>query len=81
MEEDILHLQQGKTIRFAKLVRICTKWFGEPRVKGSHHVFKTPWKGDPRVNLQKAGMDAKPYQVKQVIAALERLSGGNEDEL
>ncbi|QED29314.1 type II toxin-antitoxin system HicA family toxin [Microvenator marinus] len=81
MEEDILYLQQSKTVRFARLVRICTKWFGEPRVTGSHHVFKTPWKGDPRVNLQRAGKDAKPYQVKQVIAALERLSGGNEDEL
>lgn len=39
-----------------------------------HHVYKTPWQGDPRVNIQK-GKDgkAKAYQVKQVITAIEKL--------
>lgn len=40
----------------------------------SHHVYKTPWLGDPRVNIQLGrNGKAKPYQVKQVLAAIRRL--------
>ncbi|MGY8714156.1 MAG: toxin HicA, partial [Verrucomicrobiia bacterium] len=39
----------------------------------SHRVYKTPWIGDPRVNIQNAKGKAKVYQVKQVIRAIERL--------
>ena len=47
---------------------VCT-----PRRSGtSHHVFKTPWVGDPRINLQASGRDAKPYQIRQLLAAVER---------
>jgi hypothetical protein len=50
--------------------------FREYRVNGSHHIFKTPWQGDPRINLQKLkGNMAKPYQVKQVLNALRKLKG------
>ncbi len=54
-------------VRFDDLAKVCDHYFGEPRQKGtSHRVYKTPWPGDPRVNIQnKKGM-AKPYQVKQV---------------
>jgi hypothetical protein len=62
-----------KNIRFAYLVRVCQEHFGSERVRGSHHIFKTPWAGDPRINLQRDGQKAKPYQVDQVTAALERL--------
>lgn len=61
--------------RFARLVTICTAFFGSPRISGSHYIFKTPWKGDPRINLQKVKGMAKPYQVRQVISALEKLKG------
>ena len=30
-------------------------------------VFKTPWQGDPRVNIQNAKGKAKVYQVRQVL--------------
>ena len=41
----------------------------------SHAVFKTPWPGDPRVNIQRAkGGKAKPYQVTQVLKAIDKLS-------
>ena len=33
---------------------------------GSHRTYKTPWEGNPRVNIQKDGKEAKRYQVKQV---------------
>ena len=61
-------------VRFQELVRVCDYFFGEPRNRGtSHYVYRTPWRGDPRVNIQsKQGM-VKPYQVRQVIKALEKL--------
>ena len=39
----------------------------------SHCVFKTPWPGDPRVNIQNQKGKAKPYQVRQVLLAIEKL--------
>ena len=60
-------------IKFSRLVKICTSFFGRPRTKGGHHIFKMPWPGDPRINLQKVGSDAKPYQVRDVIRALRQL--------
>ena len=63
-----------KNIRFSDLVKVCEQYFGEPRqTGGSHTVFKTPWQGDTRINLQDDGGKAKPYQVKQVLAALDKL--------
>jgi hypothetical protein len=34
-------------------------------------VFKMPWAGDPRINLQNKNGKAKPYQVKQALAAID----------
>ncbi len=36
-------------------------------------IFKTPWIGDPRVNIQNDKGKAKAYQVKQVLSAIERM--------
>jgi len=63
-----------KGVRFADLCKICNHYFGDPRQEGSSHcVYKTPWKGDPRVNIQNDKGNAKAYQVKQVLRAIERL--------
>jgi hypothetical protein len=35
-------------------------------------VFKTPWPGDPRVNIQNGNGQAKAYQVRQVLAAIDK---------
>ena len=65
-----------KNVRFADLYKLCVEYFGEPRQRGtSHAVFKTPWPGDPRVNIQDDKGKAKAYQVQQVIKAIERLKG------
>ncbi len=66
-------LVNPKNVAFSDLVKICIEAFGRPRIKGSHHVFKVPWSGQPWVNLQKDGKLAKPYQVKQVLVALKKL--------
>jgi hypothetical protein len=66
--------ENPKNIRFADLCKLCDIYFGEPRQKSSsHRVYKTPWQGDPRVNIQNSQGKAKAYQVKQVLKAIIRL--------
>lgn len=66
--------QQPKGMRFQDLCKVCDHYFGEARQKGtSHRIYKTPWPGDPRVNIQNDKGMAKAYQVKQVLLAIERL--------
>jgi len=63
-----------RQVRFKDLCKICDHFFGEPRKDtGSHRVYKTPWHGDPRINIQNHKGKAKAYQVKQVLLALEKL--------
>ena len=73
--EDIVAEMQAnpKGVRFEDLCRACDAYFGHPRQKGtSHRVYKTPWQGDPRVNIQDDRGKAKAYQVRQVLKAIER---------
>ena len=61
-------------VRFRDLCRACDCYFGIPRQGGSsHRVYRTPWPGDPRVNIQNDGGMAKAYQVRQVLKAISRL--------
>ncbi|MFM8841942.1 MAG: toxin HicA [Actinomycetota bacterium] len=61
-------------VRFKDLYRVCVFFFGEPRVKrGSHIIFRMPWSGDPRINIQNSKGKAKEYQVRQVLLAIEKL--------
>jgi len=63
-----------KGIRFQDLCKVCEHYFGEARQTGSsHRVYKTPWQGDPRVNIQNDKGMAKAYQLRQVLKAIERL--------
>lgn len=74
LESAIKELYGEKQIRFLQLLKICENFFGQYRTNGSHHIFKTPWQGDPRINLQKLkGNFAKPYQARQVLRALNKL--------
>ncbi len=60
-------------IRYEDLAKVCEHYFGPPRTSGgSHAVYKTPWRGDPRVNIQNDHGKAKPYQVRQVLAAIDK---------
>jgi hypothetical protein len=74
-------IQNPRAVRFAELCRICNHYFGESRQSGSSHVvYKTPWIGDPRVNIQNEKGMAKLYQVKQVLKAIERLKNENPSQ-
>lgn len=74
--DDIVHRMKlnPNDIRFSDLCLVCDHYFGRARQsKTSHRVYKTPWPGDPRVNIQNNRGKAKAYQVKQVLLAIERL--------
>lgn len=68
-------------IRFSDLCRVCDHYFGDARQSsGSHRVYKTPWHGDPRVNIQNRRGLAKAYQVKQVLRAIERVEKNDDTQ-
>ena len=74
--EKILDMMKREpaNVRFIDLKKVCEAHFGKPRNSGtSHLIFKTPWPGDPRVNIQNDKGKAKAYQVRQVLLAIERL--------
>ena len=77
LEKLLKHIRTNpKGVQFSDLCKICKHYFGKPRQSGtSHKIYKTPWRGDPRVNIQnvKGKGKAKAYQVKQVIKAIERM--------
>jgi hypothetical protein len=70
-----------KGVRFADAMKLAEHYFGPPRKRGSHRIFQTPWPGDPRINLQESGDgQAKAYQVRQLLRAIDKLEGLRHDE-
>lgn len=71
-----------RDVRFADGCKVVSAFFGEPRQKGtSHRVWKMPWSGDPRVNLQMGeGGKAKAYQVRQALQAIDKLRAQRSGE-
>lgn len=67
--------REPDNVRFVELVFLCEAYFGAPRRSGSHTIFKTPWHGNPRINLQNSGGMAKAYQVRQVLNAICKFEG------
>ena len=62
-----------QNVRYDDLHKVCEHFFGPARrAGGSHAGFKTPWPGDPRVNVQNSNGQAKACQVRQVLAAIDK---------
>ena len=63
-----------QNVAFSDLHKVCEHYFGDtarspaPRTRS----FKTPWPGDPRVNIQNDKGKAKAYQVRQVLKAIDK---------
>ncbi len=67
--------REPTNVRFSDVLKVCEESFGTPRQSGtSHAVFKTPWLGDPRVNIQNDKGKAKAYQVRRVLLAIAKLT-------
>lgn len=64
-------------IRFDDLCQFLESLGFEKRVRGSHHLFR---KGgvEEKINLQRAGTNAKPYQVKPVRAVILKAQLGSK---
>ena len=75
VEEILAKMKRNpKDVRFSELCKVCDFCFGEPRQSSSsHRIYKTPWWGDPRINIQNYKGKAKAYQVKQVLMAIQKL--------
>ncbi len=73
--------RNAKGIRFSDLCAVCDAYFGSLRQnRSSHRVYRMPWPGDPRVNIQEDKGFAKAYQVKQVLNAIDKLGGKHENK-
>lgn len=63
-----------KGIKFSDLCKVCEHYFGKPRqTGGSHRIYRTPWQGEPYVNIQSKKGKGKSYQVKQALAAIQKM--------
>lgn len=56
-------------IRFDDLCQLLESLGFEKRVRGSHHLFRKSGV-EEKLNLQRAGSNAKPYHVKQARAVI-----------
>lgn len=55
--------REPANVRFGDLHKVCEAHFGKPRNSGSSHlIFKTPWPGDPSVNIQNDKGKAKVFR-------------------
>jgi Fic family protein len=55
-------------------MKVFLSQMGIARQKSSsHRIYKTPWQGNPRINIQNYKGQAKAYQVIQVHLAIQKL--------
>lgn len=67
-EKILLQIMSGSSdanMSFDELCQFLTRLDFECRIRGSHHIFFKP-NVTERINLQRDGNKAKPYQVRQV---------------
>lgn len=74
----ILSGTSDASIRFDDLCSLLENLGFGKRVKGSHHLFRKAGV-DERINLQREGGNAKPYQVKQVRAFILKYKLGEAE--
>lgn len=63
--QKILQGQADANINFEELCALLKSIGFEERIAGSHHIFRRS-DIEERLNLQRDGAKAKPYQVRQV---------------
>jgi len=63
--EKLLRGESDASIRFEELSHLLKAKGFRMRISGSHHIFTRPGVLE-RINIQREGSKAKPYQVRQV---------------
>lgn len=77
--ETILRGASDANIAFEDIRSVLLYLGFEERIRGSHHMYRKEGI-DEKMNIQRAGNKAKPYQVKQVREVLLKyhLTVGND---
>ena len=65
-------------IRFDDLCSVLDTLGFEKRIRGSHHLFRKDGV-EEKINLQRDGGQAKPYQVKQVRTVILKYNLGDSE--
>ena len=64
--------QSRKNVKFNDAKKlVLALGFELDRTKGSHFIFKHPAHETAFLNLQESGGEAKPYQLKQILNAID----------
>lgn len=74
----ILGGRSDANIRFGNLCALLRNLGFIERVQGSHHIFRKDGVTE-RINLQRDGSHAKPYQIQQVRKVILKYELGGED--
>src|SRR6266480_3752951 len=74
--EKLLRGESDANIRFDELCQLLRGKGFRMRVAGSHHIFTRSGVME-RINLQRQGSEAKPYQVRQVRKILSSINFSN----
>lgn len=76
--ERVLSRTSDANIRFDDLCLLLGNLGFEMRVRGSHHIFRKAGV-EEKINLQREGSEAKPYQVRQVRAVILKYRLGGQE--
>ena len=80
-EKLLLQILRGTSdanIAFDDLRWLLQRLDFEERIRGSHHMFRRPGV-EEKINLQREGNKAKPYQVRQVRSIIVKYRLGDEE--
>ena len=78
--QKILQGRADTSIDFEELRTFLKSLGFEERVRGGHHIFRRA-DVEERLNLQREGAKAKPYQVRQVRAVILKYRLGVNDDV
>ncbi len=73
--KEILRGTSDKNISFEDLCHLLERLGFEGRIRGSHHIFRKQGV-EEKINLQRDGSQAKPYQLRQVRSVILRYKLG-----
>ena len=77
MLQRVLSGTSDASLRFHELCSLLESLGFEKRIRGSHHLFRKVGV-EEKINLQRDGNNAKPYQVRQVRAVILKYKLGDK---
>lgn len=76
--QKILDGRSDANINFEEVLGLLRNMGFTERTRGSHHMFRKEGVAE-RINLQRDGSHAKPYQVRQLRRIMSMHESGGED--